>query len=150
MLKNFQLEPAAIVVSGMSLAGLGEAGILETLPKGALLAIIGIMFTVILFFAKRDYGRINTSIEKLAAAQSETNKKVDSAQSEMNKKIDANHTAVMIEIGNCVSVRDNSATVNGIFKRVNAIDRRTVVLETKAGLRGVIPTDDEEGSTEQT
>lgn len=139
MLKNLQTESTAIFVSGVGLAGSWEFGLLDQLPKGTLIGVILSMFGVIMFFAKRDWNKVQADIKAAKEAQAAADKKLDAFIVEIGKKIDTNHNAVMKELGDCVSYKANSVSFNRLFNRINNNDRRLVRLETKAGLleRGI-------------
>lgn len=151
MLKNLQTEPTAILVSGVGLAGSWEFGLLDQLPKGTLIGVILSMFGIILFFAKRDWNKVQADIKAAKDAQAATEKKLDAFIAELGKKMDANHNEALKLIGDCVNYKANSVSFNRIFNRINKLDRRAVRLETMANLLkdGISNEDDAEEKDEK-
>lgn len=121
----------------LSLAGAGELGLTDMIPKGALVTATLALLGFVLFFVKRDYARINAHLEKNG-----------SQVGGLEKKVDANHNAVMLELNDCIKVKDFSPSMNRIHNRVNRVVQRQVVVETKLGMHEEVLDEHKDGEDE--
>lgn len=127
--------PTAIIVSALGLAGVGEIGVLDVLPKGVLMTLTLAMLSVVLFFVKRDYKRINDGME--AAAKLAT---------ELRDLVERHHNELLIELTDCVRVKDFGLTMDRVYGSINSVGKRVTVVETKMGLHDRAPADEEDPS----
>src|SRR4051812_45859873 len=109
--------------SAVALAGLDITGHLEQMPVRWLAALVVVMFGAILALARRDYARINATLE--------TNTK---AISEATKSADKRHAELQREIGECVKHTDNAKSFSRVHAKLNRVSNRVTSLETKGGM----------------
>lgn len=123
--------PLAAATSGLSLMGLDSFGVLDTLPKAALIPIVVALFGAVLFFVRRDYGLINDHIAKntveLAALRVESSKASRELLVEMNRR---------------VTVEEFGRSQDRVHGKMNRIDKRVTILETKMGMHDAAELDD--------
>lgn len=124
---------------------LAESNTIEWLPKGPVSLIVGTGASLLLFYVKRDYNRINAALERQEARQlAAEGKSLDdkhamtiafaerSTAMENRQQIDKRD--LMFMVGNCVKVTEMSRSLNGVFNRINKESLRTTIIETKLGM----------------
>lgn len=125
--------PVVAAASGLSIVSLDSMGWLDVLPKAALVPIVVALFGAVLFFVRRDYGRINDHIAKntaeLAMLRSESSKASRELLVEMNRR---------------VTVEEFGRSQDRVHGKMNRIDKRVTILETKMGMHDHADLDDVE------
>jgi hypothetical protein len=134
---NDNMGPVSVVGSGAVLAGLDLAGVIEQMPSKALAFLVVGLFGVILFFVRRDYGRINASIDN-------NTKAIQLG----DKRADERHTQLQRELGECVKHTDAAKSFSRVHAKLNRISSRVTVLETKEGMHDDAPPADDEPEDE--
>lgn len=110
------IQESSLVSAGSMVlfAGAADFGLLDQLPKGALVALTLLMFGIISFFVKRDWKKTQDDVAALKGRVSGTE--------------DSFKRAVTVESFTLSQTR--------MHEKVNALSDRVVVLETVLGVRG--------------
>lgn len=120
------MESSSWVASASSavvVAGVSELGILENLPKGALIAAVVTLFAAVGFFAKRDYKRIDGSIDGLKERLTRENAEIKERLAQID-----------IRMANLVDVKAIGSNNAHMHDKINRLGQRVTYLQASIGL----------------
>lgn len=119
------------VIMGAAGAATVMSDTVDWLPKGPFMMILGSLASLLMFFLKRDYYRINSTIARLDAQQLNASIACAERFSEIEATAQADKAELFLAISDCVKVKEAGITATRIYDRVNKETMRITIIETK-------------------
>lgn len=133
--------------TGIIMGAAGAATALSTevewMPKGPAMLVLGSMASLLMFFLKKDYYRMNEAIARQAEEQLRLAMVTTNRFADVDANCAADKTLLMLQIADCVKVKEAGNSTTRIYSRINHESKRVTILETKLGMHDGPPKDDE-------
>jgi hypothetical protein len=140
--------PAAIMGSATAATALADK--IPWLPQGPGMLVLGAMFSLVLFFVKRDYGRINGELERHAQELIALAAAGAARATELEKRVLQVQADLLLAIADCVKVKEAGNSATRIYDRINRETMRITIMEAKLGMHDSVRLSDPEEDLDKT